>query len=185
MKPQKFGETAQEPAWAKQTFRLRPMDQEPAGLALLTALITAKPADVLEVGSLAMQRANFAQALRSPLTAPSEPLFAEPADDDATFDELVGEFTLSSKIAEKLHQARATDQLLRGTEDTAPRSERREDSTREMVTARPLPRGWLKVESRSRPGVGYYYDRATSTSQWRRPLTAQAPPPGPAAGVDK
>ena len=63
---------------------LGPMDQEPAGLALLTALITAKPADVLEVGSLAMQRANFAQALRSPLTAPSEPLFAEPADDDAT-----------------------------------------------------------------------------------------------------
>ena len=66
----------------------------------------------------------------------------------------------------------------------APRSERREDSTREMMTARPLPQGWLKVESRSRPGVGYYYDRATSTSQWRRPPTAPAPPPGPAVGVD-
>ena len=46
---------------------------------------------------------------------------------------------------------------------------------RAMPTARPLPEGWLKVRSRSRPGLGYYYDGATNTSTWKRPCTAPAP----------
>ena len=46
------------------------------------------------------------------------------------------------------------------------------ESAREIPTARPLPEGWRKLQSRSRPGAGYYYDRARCTSQWERPQTA-------------
>ena len=65
--------------------------------------------------------------------------------------------------------ARAADDRLRTT--ARPTT----SGWREMPTARPLPEGWLKVESRSRPGLGYYYDGATSTSQWKRPCTAPVP----------
>eukprot|EP00049_Salpingoeca_infusionum_P012404 m.227094 g.227094 ORF g.227094 m.227094 type:complete len:118 (+) comp15173_c0_seq9:3188-3541(+) len=38
-----------------------------------------------------------------------------------------------------------------------------------------LPTGWVKRESKSRPGFSYYLHEETKTTQWEKPTTAKPP----------